>query len=235
MEVRVRAAGESGTSAGAIQQPEACIKSEETCAIQVTNSSFHYANESVKIHAISKSSMVRLQPAEWRLLKGAVWVEQGAVEIKTVYADLKAQQGQYWVLNQDERILVRNIDSDLQVTLRDGKVLDVPQGFEFWVGGLDSRGQASFGMIHPIDMKAHLSLWNSLYRGTKKDFLKEVALLREAWGDLNVKSATIYQTLAERSIAAADAEEKAVRERKARQAEQARRLKMMYYQRVFER
>lgn len=230
MEVRVRAAGDL------IEQPSACLKSKESCAIQVTGSAFHFEKDDNHLHATSGSALVRLAPDQWRLVKGAVWVEGGkSLQLESLYASTKATMGEYWVISQDSRILIRNMTASLKVTLRDGKTLEIPEGFEVWVSGMNSQGKTEYGMIEPVNMKEHLPMWNSLYRGSKEDFVKEVRLYRDNWGDLAQKSSQIYQTLTERKMASIEAQEKAEEARRLRKAAELQRMKEMYRQRVFER
>ncbi|WP_374073299.1 hypothetical protein [Bdellovibrio bacteriovorus] len=230
MEVRVRASGD------VLQQPSACLKSKETCAIQVTGSAFHLLQESQKVHASEGSTLVRLSPTQWRLVKGNLWLEKGAgVEVETLYGTMKASHGQYWVVEKGDKVLVRNIDATLHVTLRDGKSLEVPEGFEFWIAGVNSKGISDYGMIQPIDMKEHLPLWNSLYRGSKNDFIKEVVHVRENWGDLAEKSSLIYKTVVQREIASEQEKQRLLDEKKQRKAAELRQMKELYRQRVFER
>ena len=213
MEVRVRAAGDL------IEQPSACLKSQESCAIQVTGSAFHFEKGDHQLHATGGSAVVRLTPDQWRLVKGAVWVEGGKnLQLESLYASTQATMGEYWVISQDSRILIRNMNASLKVTLRDGKTLEIPEGFEVWVAGLNSQGKTEYGMIEPINMKEHLPMWNSLYRGSKEDFVKEVRLYRDNWGDLAQKSSRLYQTLTERKIASIEAQEKAEEARRQRKA-----------------
>lgn len=230
MEVRVRAAGD------VLQQPSACLKSKETCAIHVTGPAFHLRRDDFSIHANENSTLMRLSLKQWRLVKGTMWVEKSAgVEVETPYANLKAPQGQYWLIEKGSQIVVRNIDADLQVVLRDGRKLEVPAGFEFWVSGINSKGQTEYGMIRPIEMKEHLPLWNSLYSGTKEGFVKEVQNLKENWGDLTEKSAFIYQAVVERKLASVAESQRQVEEKKRQQAADLQKMKSFYFQRTFER
>lgn len=230
MEVRVRAAGE------VLLQPTACLKAKETCSIHVIGSAFHLKKDDLSLHANENSTLMRLTSKQWRLVQGTLWVEKAAgVEVETPYAMVKAPQGQYWLLQEESKVVIRNIDADLEVTLRDGKKLEVPSGFEFWVSGINSKGQSEYGMIRPIDMKDHLPLWNSMYTGTKENFVKEVKDLKENWGDLAEKSAFIYQKTTERKLAAVAEEERKAEEKRRQDAAERQKIKNIYYQRTFER
>lgn len=228
MEVRVRAAGDL------IEQPAACLKAKETCAIQVTGPGFHFLKETVQVHASEGSTLVRLSESQWRFVKGNLWIEKGkGLSVETLYGNTQSTVGQYWLIEQGDRIVVRNMNADLKVTLRDGKTLEVPEGFEFWMSGLNSKGKSDFGMIQPIDMKEHLPLWNSLYRGSKNAFIKEVVHMRENWGDVTEKSSFIYKNVAQREIASEQAKQRAVELKKAREAAEREKTKAFFFQKVF--
>lgn len=229
MEVRVRAAGDI------LEQPASCFKTPETCAVQVLSPGFHVQDKNKKIHAAAGSTVMRLAEEQWRLIKGTLWVEKGTLQVQTPYADLQARKGQYWVLSKEDRIWVRNMDADLILTLRDGKTLQLPEGFEVWVAGLDSQGRTDHGMIQPLNIKEHLPLWSSLYVGSKENFRKEVLGFKKYWGDLTAKSAAIYRDIVVREIAATEAAQKAVELKKQRQAEETRRIRELYWKRSFER
>lgn len=230
MEVRVRASGD------VMQQPSACLKSKESCTIHVTGPAFHLERGDFKMHASEDSTLMRSSANQWRLMKGTVWMEEAKnVEVETVFATVKASQGQYWLLDQGDKIVIRNIDAELEVTLRDGKKLEVPSGFEFWVAGLNSKNQNEYGMIRPIDMKEHLPVWNALYKGSKESFIKEVKNLKDNWGDMAEKSAAVYKVTTERKLAAVAEAERKETEKKRLEDQKRQELKNLYYQRTFER
>lgn len=230
MEVRVRA------SADILQQPTACLKSEETCAIHVSSGGFHLKQDDLKLHSSEGSTLMRLSHDQWRLVKGNVWVEEASkVGFETPYATIKALHGEYWLIGQADKVVIRNINADLTVELREGKKLEVPAGFEFWAAGINSEGRSEFGMIQPVKISEHLSLWNSLYQGSKEEFKKEVAHLKESWSDLADKGSVIYQQIVDRKLASI-AEERKNEEKKKHQAEAERqKVRELMYERAFER
>lgn len=230
VEVRVRASG------GVMEQPPACLNSKETCALQVTSSPFHYENSQVKLHVGKDSTVSRLSGRNWQLMKGTLWVESGKeLKVSTLYGDFEAPLGSYWLIEQDHQVVVRNIDADLNVTLRDGKKISVPEGFEVWIGGINSEGKSDYGMIRPIDMKEHIPLWASLFKGNKEAFVKQVQDLKENWGDLVAKSSEIYQDTVDRKLASIAERDKKEQEAKARAAAERERIRRLFYERTFER
>lgn len=230
MEIRVRA------SLNLLEQPTACLRSKEICSFQVKTHPFHLKQKSLVMHATEGSVFVRQTDNLWRFVSGALWVEKSpGIEVETVYGTMKASQGQYWIIEQSKNILVRNINANLQVTLRDGTKLTVPDGFEFWIAGVDTKGLSDFGMIQPVDMKNHLPLWYSLYTGNKTEFVTEVRNIKENWGDLVGKSSALYKEVVLRNLASVRDREENQRQRRQRLEQQRQQMKKLYYQRVFER
>lgn len=230
MEVRVRASG------ALFEQPSSCLKTKEVCSFLVNSERLHLDQKALKFHAPEGSVLVRMSDKLWRFVKGTLWVEQGAgIEVESVYGSFMASQGQYWIIEKDSKILIRNMDAELTVTLRDGKKLNVPSGFEFWISGLNTMGESEYGMIQPINMKDHLPLWYSLYEGNKENFITEVRHLRDHWGDLVEKSSFIYKKLVLRELASIHEKEEVQRIKKERMEFQRQQIQKIYYQRVFER
>lgn len=231
MEIRVRA------SAEVLQQPTQCLAEKAvSCAIQATHEGFHYQQYGLKVHAVKGSTLVRQSLKNWRLVRGALWVEKGpGFEVETVYGNITGQQGQFWVLEQGKRVLIRNVDADLKITLRDGKILELPQGFEFWISGLNTEGKSLYGMLQPVDLKDHLSLWSSLFQGSKEEFIEAVAHLKYNWGDMAEKSSALYKSVVMRGIASEEERKLAVLRKKEREEQEIKKMKELYRARVFER
>lgn len=229
-EVHVRAAGD------VLQTPEACLMRHGSCAIHVVGQAYHYIKNGVNIHASSGSTVVRNSSNNWNFVTGVVWVEEGeGLEFQSVYGKFKTEFGQYWLIDQKDRLLVRNMSADLKITLRDGKVLELPEGFEFWISGLNSKGVSEYGVIKPIEMKSHIALWGSIYNGNKKAFRKELMRLKDRWGDLPEKSGQIYRALVDRQVAS-DQERQVLQEKEAARKRAAQqKIKNIYFERVFER
>lgn len=229
MEVRVRASGDLLT------EPVGCLQNENACFLQST-SIFHYEKDGLQLHADEGTALSRVDEKQWTFLKGVLWVEKGKdLRISTLYGSFSAPVGSYWLLDQGDRLLVRNMNADLSIHLRSGKTLNLPEGFEVWISGINAQGQSDYGVLRPIDMQAHLSLWNKLYRGSKEEFVAEVRRFKDNWGDLVEKSSRIYQKVIDRRLASVAEQERLIRERKAREEAENRRIKALFYQRTFER
>ncbi|MNL19466.1 hypothetical protein D3C87_1406660 [compost metagenome] len=230
MEVRVRASGDL------LQSPDGCLKTKDFCSVQASQDHFHYVGKSLKLHMGKASVIQRASDDNWKLVSGYVWIEQGkTLTLDTVYATLKAPVGEYWVIDKGDRIVVRNINADLTVEFRDGKKMEVPEGFEFWVGGLNTRGVSEYGMIEPIEIKNHLSLWKSLYQGSKEDFLAAVQKQKINWGDLVEKSSQIYRQSADRQIASVERSAQLKADKERREEQQRQKVRQLFYDRTFKR
>ncbi|WP_413294037.1 hypothetical protein ACLSU7_02795 [Bdellovibrio sp. HCB185ZH] len=230
MEVRVRA------SADTLQQPTGCLKSADSCAIHVLNSPFHLKQEELELHSAEGSTLMRLSQDQWRLVKGVLWVEEAPqVAVETPYATAKAAHGQYWLIDRGDKLVIRNINADLTVVLRDGKKLEVPGGFEFWVSGINSKGKNEYAMIQTVDMKDHLVLWNKLFKGTKEQFKTEVTELRENWKDLAERGGSLYEKIALRQIASIQESQRIEAEKKRQAQAERQKTRELMYKRAFDR
>ena len=230
MEVRVRAAGEL------IQEPESCLRGEQSCIVQSTGKPFYFAKDGVSLSAPAKATLERIENNKWRLVSGSVWVAKGQkVTVESVYAEVRSQNGEFWVLEKDNRLWVRNLSADLTVHLRDGKELALPAGFEFWVAGINTKAQNDYGVLQAIDLKDHIKNWAALYPGSSDQFKKDVLEFKENWKTLAAQSGTLYQEMANRRIASVQESKRQEKAKKARLAAEQKRLKDLYFERTFER
>jgi hypothetical protein len=230
MEIRVRA------EAPLMQEPVHCLSQKTPCVIQAAAGAFHFKSEHLSLHATPKSVLAEDAENSWRYLSGNLWVEKSKnLKMHTIYADLTSERGSFWLVENEGKLFVRNVNADLVVQLRDGKKLNVPEGFEFWIGGINSLGRSEFGMIRPIDIKQHLALWNELYQGDKEDFVAEVKEMKQYWGDLVARSGDIYKNQVQRKLASIEDEKQSAKEKKRREEAHKAKVRELYRQRVFER
>lgn len=230
-EVRVKASADTW-----LQQPEKCLSSTESaCSVQALQAPFHYSHKNLSLHATKGSTLSRLQGDQWRLVEGSLWVEKGAPSIETVYARISAKEGQFWVLEQKDRVVLRNMDADLDITLRDGQKINLPAGFEVWVAGINSLGKSEHGVIRPVDMAEHLPLWKSMYQGSNKKFVEEVHDLHDRWGDLVEKSSAMYEGSIRRGLASAADRDQKEKEAARQKAAEKQKLHDLFWSRAFER
>ncbi|MFS4460013.1 hypothetical protein [Bdellovibrio sp. HCB2-146] len=230
MEVRVRASGDL------LQQPEACLQTKGSCVVQAPATEFVFQREGLSLRAPPQATLERKSEKEWRLIQGSVWVEKGhKVSVETVFAEVRSRDGEFWVLEKEGRFWIRNISADLTVHLRDGKELPLPAGFEFWVSGINTKAQNEFGVLQPISLKNHLKDWAQLYPGTSEQFKKDVQELKENWKSLASKSGDIYQQVTNRRLASIAEAKRQEQIRKDNALAEQKRVKELYFHKVFER
>jgi hypothetical protein len=230
MEVRVRA------SEG-VSYPEACLGKNYPCSFKVTADKWNYKVGTVTLHAGADTILTETKKnQEWKLVEGGLWVENApSAKIITTASEVEGSSGQYWVFVTKDRTVYRNISSKLVVTLKDHSRVEIPKGFEMWVGAVNTEAQVEHGMVEPVDLKSHLKAWYELYPGTRAQFVSEVQDLKDQWADLIEKSGDIYKRVAQRKYAALDDEKRAQQELKQKQQQERLRLREEYRQRVFEK
>jgi hypothetical protein len=169
-------------------------------------------------------------------VSGSLWVAKGQkITIESVYAEVRSQNGEFWVIEKDNRLWVRNLSADLTVRMRDGKELALPAGFEFWIAGINTKAQSEHGVLQTVDLKDHIKNWAALYPGTSGQFKKDVLEFKENWKTLAAQGGTLYQEMADRRIASVHEAKRQDTLKKARLAAEQKRLKDLYFERTFER
>ena len=156
-----------------------------------------------------------------------------SVKVKTISAEAEGSSGQYWVFVEKNRTVFRNVSAKLVVTFKDQTKMEIPRGFEIWVGNVNSEARVEHGMVEPIDLKRHLKSWHSLYPGTRQQFVSEVQDLKDQWADLVEQSGDIYKKVAERKLAALDDEKRHQLEIQKQKEEERRQVRETFYRRVF--
>jgi hypothetical protein len=232
IEVRVRA------SESAMTYPENCLGKTVPCSFKVTEDKWSFESGNVKLSAGSNAILTAedIKSKEWKLISGTLWVQNGpSVKIRTAFAQAEGSSGQYWVFaDKDGRVVFRNISSKLIVTFKDQTKMEIPRGFEVWVGNVNSQAKTEHGMIEPINLKEHLKAWYELYPGKREQFVSEVQDLKDQWSDLIEQSGDIYKKVAERELAALDDKKRAQLEIQRKKEEERLRIRAEFHKRVFD-
>lgn len=220
-----------------VQNPEHCWENKEkNCQIKALRKPFHLNTAQLELHISSSSVMEKISARQWKFIEGTAWIEKAnKISFETLYGATRSTHGEYWLISQGERILIKNISSDVEVTLRDGRSVKPPAGFQMWIAGINSKAQSEYGMIEPIDLKKHLLSWYPLYPGSREEFAKLAGDLRHNWGSIVDTSSAIYKEITLRKIASIDAEKNAVLARQRRAEEERRRIRELFRSRTFDR
>jgi hypothetical protein len=230
MEVRVRA------SADLMQEPQGCLSTKETsCFIKAATQSGGLKLKKGAVYLKQSSIVERKSQQTWTFVQGTAWFHSGGGTVRSLYGDLSWTEGDFWIKEEENRILIRNVSADLTLELRDGRKLQPPSGFEFWLAGVDFDSKSKFGMIRPIEVAGFIKDWAELYPGTPKEFKKEVESLKQDWESLPEISSAIYQDEANRQIATAEAKEEAEKSRQKALQDERERMKALFYHRTFNR
>lgn len=230
MEVRVRASEPS------VSMPDSCVGRLFPCSFKVNSDKWSYTAGAIRLHASVESILSEIDKGvEWKLIDGTLWVENApSMKVKTLASQAEGSNGTYWVIAEKSRVVYRNISSKLIITFIDESQIEVPKGFEVWVGSVNSESIVEHGMVEPIDLKTHLKSWYELYPGKRQQFISEVQDLKDQWSDLIEKSGDMYKRIAERKIAALEEVQNQKIEKKRRQAVERQRIRTEFHKRVFE-
>lgn len=186
---------------------------------------------SVQIHSCSESWI-----SGGRLLSGCHWIEaKDRYTLQTLYGQIIARHADFVVRAQDQRVYVSNHLGELKVKLKDGREIQVPPGFEFWISELGSDKKNQMGLLAPIEMKTHTPLLGRVWPGSHEDLAERLRLYKRRWGNRVEMAAQFYQSLAYRKIASV--EEKIARKEQAKLKVQRQREanRKLLFERVFGR
>lgn len=239
IEVRVKAAGKKTNSGldskNYYLQPANCLKQDSACSVVAKTGHFHFNKNMTQIHAIKSSILKRETATSWNLISGVIWIQSSqTLDINTVYAKIQGANLNFWVVQKPKKIIYRNLsNASLKLTLKNAKHVDVPAGFQVWVG-LDEDHSYSHGMIEPIEAVEHLAFWKDLYQGNKQSFLSEVESFKELLKQSKEQSSELYRDVVLREIASIEEKKQLEAKEKARQKAQKEKIRNLYFQKVFE-
>lgn len=189
-----------------------------------------------RVQLLPSTLFEKKSPEIGRLVQGTLRaVCNDAWTLQTVFGEATLTEGEFWALTRSGEILFRAVRGDLRLRLRDGGSLDLPEGFQAWIGGIGADGKSLHGVPEPIPVREHLALWSRVHDGDKESFRKDVLALKERWKTQTERAAQLYEKVVLRHVASAEAREaeelRARRERQRRQNE----IRDLYRRKLFER
>lgn len=232
MDVRVRA----NLADKPFAKPEGCwLSGVGECVVQTGKQPLFIQSKSFELWAGGDSVLER-GPASWKVLKGSVRTKsEHPVVIQFPFGEVSAEQGEFWIIDRDSRFVVRSIHSESKVKTLEGKVIQVPEGLEIWIGNLNVVGRAVHGVPSLVPLEDHLKRWRDLARPSKSEMSAMAKSLKQRWSRRAELAATLYQKTADRelaSIAEGERRKKAAEERERAEKERFRRL---LFEKAFER
>lgn len=171
-----------------------------------------------------------------QLLSGSHWIRETKNYIlQTPYGDIHSSRGDFFVDFRDKKVTVVNHLGDLKIMLRDGRKIELPPGFEVWVGELGADKKNLMGSIYPVDLRDHVINLGQLWTQDPKS-LKEVLLKFESrWGDRTALAASYYKSLAQRKIASVQKEQDRIQSLKRQEMNRRAANRKLLFERAFGR
>lgn len=171
-----------------------------------------------------------------QLLSGGHWVRKvSSYKLETPYGEIQSLNGDFYVNYEASRVSVANHMGELTVVLRDGGVVEVPPGFEFWFSEVDISKKNLMGFIEPIDLKDHILNLGKLWPQDQQKFKSELLKFQNRWGDRANLAAQYYKGLAERKIASVQKREAHIRSLKRREQSRREANRKLLFERAFSR
>lgn len=206
LEIRVRA------GADALWEPSGCAKSKTECHVQAGADALKVKIGEGQLDA-APGSILERKTGEWKVMTGSARVHDAAVA--TIYGKLEKNEGEAWIVAEAaDRVVVRAVEGSAHFRGRDGKVLEIPEGLELWIGSLDMNGESSHGVPAEISVEDHLRHWARLDSLSKDQLKANVAELRERWKGRELVASELYGEVSKRRLASVAAAEEAERKRK---------------------
>ena len=228
MDVRVRA------SSDLRERPSHCLIEAGACALQTQKSAFHLSKGDSEFHLGPKTLILRHSMEHLEFISGTLWNEKyEKMQVSTVYGEINAKSGPFWVLGDKDKIWIRNINSDLRIHLRDGRDLELPVGFQIWISGMDIKGQSTLGIPEMIPIEEHIRIWSYLFPGSKEEFKKQVEQKKWTWGSLAERSSELYISMVHRQQNLEKQRRNQIQQRELAASEEKKQIKALYTEKAF--
>jgi hypothetical protein len=216
------------------ERPTGCLNNEATCALQTQKDVFHFKNPRSEFHLAPQSLVIRNSSENFELVKGTAWFEKFEnMTVKTIYGEVKAVEGPFWVIEAKDRIWVRNINSKITIQPRNGKPMELPVGFQVWMAGVDENGKPLTGIPEVIPVETHIKIWSQLYPGKKEDFKNEVEELKWTWGPVADRAAQLYVKIVDRQKQMAEDREAEIQRRKLATEQENQKVRNLFIEKAF--
>ncbi|MBX3040235.1 MAG: hypothetical protein KF789_05935 [Bdellovibrionaceae bacterium] len=217
-------------------EPAQCWQKQEgSCSVQAGKKPLVLKTEILEMWAEGDSFLER-ESTGWKLLKGSVRGQnEKPASLGFPFGEVKSESGEFWIIDSGSRFLIRAVSESLRIHTKDGRILELPEGLEVWVGPQSLQGSFTHGVPALIPVDDHLRRWNQLNDLSKEEFIRQAQLLKMKWKDRQVVASALYEKVAERHIASAAEEEATVRRRQEKENAQRERFRKLLYHKAFER
>ena len=220
-----------------LQKPENCyFESKGSSCIFSSGSKVEELKNEKNILTLKENSILeRNSKNNYVYINGVVWVQNSdSISFLSLYGKIESEQGEFWLIENDNKILVRSIIGKLKIKIN-SESLEIPEGFQIWISGKDSSGKNTFGIPEIIPMDAHLKLWAEMYSGNKYEFKNKIAMLKNLYKDKREESSQLYQQIADRHVANSLEQERNKRKQEEKRRAYLLEIRRQYFERVFQR
>lgn len=216
--------------------PVGCLDKKQACAIKTQEAVF-------KSPVVGPTGLVLFENSSlFRDSTGYVFFLNGVLraksekneQIRSVFVDV-SYLGEVFLKSEADQILIRNMSGVVKLVLRDHTELNLPQGMEIWVAGLDRNKKSIYGVVRKIDLVDHIRLWSRYYEGTKQEFKDEVSEFKIRWKKAQEAEANLYRDVASEAQRSYEKSEAAKLARAKKEEQQKKIMRARYIERSFSR
>lgn len=209
-----------------VEEPRHCLARDAVCAIGTyPDSKYELDLGPIHLFLSSDTNLTRLQRNRYILLKGEVWVRaEDEVVFESEYGNLSINHGNAFVARDGKRLIVRNLNAQVEMNPKGTKAFEVERGFENALAPVDKSGHSATEIPQLIDLNSSLTKLGQLYTGQKLEFKMFAEELFYDWSSIVDKASRLHADLAMRAVAADN--EAAANESRRRQAFEAERLRL---------
>lgn len=231
VEIHVKAS--SPSDEGVLFRPESCLRGKEDCEVKVGADSFVLPGERGELKAAPAALLSRFE-GHWKLMRGVVRVRER--EIDFAFGKILKGSQEVWILDTGgDQVTLRAVAGPSEILLKDGRQVEIPQGFEIWVGSISSDGKNSYGVPTEIHIVDHLQRWakmDHLNREKLEEGMKELSAL---WKDRPQIASHLYQSVIDRQIASVQEEQRVLAKRRKSQEMEQESYRRLLRQTAFEK
>lgn len=228
MEVRVKA----HMSPESLSEPEGCLSGTGECHVK-TGTAVLQLKRGGGVLTVASGTILERKDETWKLLQGALRAKNA--DAVSVYGVLKPSSEAWLIDDGSGRLTVRAVAGASRFVLRDGREIEVPEGFEVWIGGLGAGKRNLHGVPSPIPVEDHLKRLAAMDRLSGDDLRAEMKALKTRWQDRHEAAAALYDGIAKRGLASAEESERKERARRQAQDDEKKKYRQMLYDRAFGR
>lgn len=226
MEVRVKAHPES------LSWPEGCLTGTGECSVKTGTATLELKSGKGRL-TFAAGALVDRKGSAWKLMRGIARATNA--DLVSVYGTLSPSEEAWLVDEGRDRLTVRAVEGAARFVLRDGRELEIPEGFEVWVGPLNADARNIHGVPAPIPVEDHLKKISTMDRPSEEQLRARVKALKTRWKDRHETASVLYDDISKRRLASVEEEARKEKARRDAIEEGKRRNRQMLYDRAFGR